>query len=88
MIAAAIRIVSTVSGSRPPVSSASPSRSTSLRRGALNMRSISWTPSSQAWTWTFSASAVTSVRSSEPRRSARISTRSVVPGGIGEATGG
>jgi hypothetical protein len=58
-----------------------------VRRGALNVRSIASTPSSQPRTWTFSASAVTSARSSEPRHSARISTRSVVPAGIGDATG-
>ena len=50
-------------------------------------RSSASTPSSQTRTWTVSASAVTSARSSEPRRSARISTRNVVPGGIFEPTG-
>ena len=34
----------TASGSRPPVSIASPSRSTSVRRGALNVRSIACDP--------------------------------------------
>ena len=82
-----MRIVATANGSRPPISRASPSRSTSVRRGALNVRSIASTPSSQTCTWTFSASAVTSARSSELRRSASSSTRSVVPSGIDEVTG-
>ena len=58
-----------------------------MRRGALNVRSIAATPSSQACTWTFSASAVTSARSSEPRHEESSSTRSVVPAGMGEVTG-
>ena len=58
-----------------------------MLRGALNVRSMACTPSTQVWTWTFSASAVTSARSSEPRRSASSSTRSVVPGGCDDASG-
>ena len=48
---------------------------------------MAWTPSSQVWQWTFSAAAVTSARSSEPRRSASSSTRSVVPAGASDAIG-
>ena len=44
------------------------SPSTSVRRGARNDRSSASTPSSQTRTWTVSASAVTSARSSDPRR--------------------
>ena len=85
--AAAARSAPTATGSRRPVSIASASRSASPRRGARKWRSRASTPSCQTRTWTVSASAVTSARNSEPRRSARSSTRRVVPAGIVLTTG-
>ena len=63
---------------------AGPPRSAAGRR---KCRSSASTPSCQTRTWTVSASAVTSARSSEPRRSASSSTRRVVPAGIVETIG-
>ena len=84
---AAARRLTVAMSSRRPVSIASASRSTSPRRAARNRRSNASTPSCQTRTWTASASAVTSARNSEPRRSASSSTRRVVPAGIVETTG-